>query len=422
LISVPEPTGPPERRRTSWLSQVVEAGPPSLPDPADVRLRRTLLAILALSSGVAAVAWSALYAAFGEWAPALLPAVYALGAVATLLAVGRRYSLALVLRMQLVLILFTPFLLGITLGGFVESSGVVLWSLLAPIGAFLIGGRKGALPWLGAYVVLVAATALLEPWTRSSNNLPEWIVQAFFVLNIGGVSAIAFGMLYHFVGENQRILRLLGLEKEKSERLLLNVLPQDIVDSLRDDQRTIADRYEAVSILFADIVGFTSLSREMAPEELVDLLNHVFTRFDFLAAKHGVEKLKTVGDTYMAVSGAPQRRSDHAHALARMAIEMRQWLAEDPRLLSVGMRFRIGINSGAVVAGVIGTTKFQYDIWGDAVNLASRMESHGEPGRIQVGPVTRELLKEEFVLSPRGEIDVKGQGTVQAWFLEVSAS
>jgi adenylate cyclase len=389
-------------------------------DADDIQLRKTLLTMLALFTGVAGIVWGALYLAFDEWVAALPAAAYAVASASTLLMIGRRGGLALMLRTQLTLILFTPFLIGIGLGGFLLSSGVVLWSLLAPIGAFLIGGRRGALPWLWAYFVLVTVTALLEPWTRSSNNLPAEVVQAFFVLNIGGVSAIAFGMLYHFVGENQRILRLLGLEKDKSERLLLNVLPSDIVESLRDDDQAIAEHYDAVSILFADIVGFTALSRKMPPSEVVDLLNYVFTHFDSLAARHSVEKLKTIGDSYMVVSGAPQRRPDHAHALARMALDMRSWLGEDPRLAAAGIRFRMGINSGPVVAGVIGTTKFQYDVWGDAVNVASRMESQGEPGRIQLGPRTYALLKEEFACSLRGEVDVKGQGAIQTWFLDAA--
>jgi len=225
-------------------------------------------------------------------------------------------------------------------------------------------------------------------------------------------------MLYFFVGENQRVLGLLQLEKGKSDRLLLNVLPQDVAEVLRDGDETIAEQYESVSVMFADVVGFTPFAASMEPRRMVGLLNEVFSEFDALADRHGVEKIHTIGDGYMAVAGVPRRRHDHAQAVATMALEMLAWLEEHRSSLPGDLQFRIGINSGPVVAGVIGTSKFQYDVWGDAVNLASRMESQGVPGRIQVAPATQELLQHEFELTPRGPVEVKGKGAVETWFLE----
>jgi class 3 adenylate cyclase len=200
-------------------------------------------------------------------------------------------------------------------------------------------------------------------------------------------------------------------EHDRAEGLLLNVLPGMVATELKETGSTTARRFEEVSVLFADIVGFTPLSATMEPEELVDRLNEVFTHFDGLAERHGVEKIRTIGDTYMVAAGIPVPRSDHAHALAAMALDMLTFAARS------SLSFRIGINSGPAVAGVIGTRKFQYDVWGDTVNTASRMESHGEPGRIQISDATNDLIKDDFATGLRGRIEVKGKGQLTTWWL-----
>ena len=272
--------------------------------------------------------------------------------------------------------------------------------------------------WLLVYLSLVAITPLFAHSLTTPEMLPTGVILTFFVLNVGSVSAIAFGLLYYFVGENQRVLALLQLEKYKSEQLLLNILPKEVADVLRDEEHTIAEQYDSVSILFADIVGFTPLSERMDAGEVVDLLNQVFSRFDALVDDHGVEKVRTIGDNYMVVAGAPRRRPNHAHTLAEVALEMMASLAEFSLPTGDRLQFRIGINSGPVVAGVIGTKKFQYDVWGDAVNVASRMESHGIPGKIQIGPATHELVRDRYQCVRRGSIDIKGKGSIDTWILE----
>ena len=210
---------------------------------------------------------------------------------------------------------------------------------------------------------------------------------------------------------------MLIFEQVKSENLLLNVLPKEIAPILKEDKGTIAERFDAVSILFADLVGFTPLSTEIAPEDMVDLLNEIFSYFDTLVEKFGLEKIRTIGDNYMIASGVPVPREDHAYALASQALEMREYLEALPQQYGRKIMFRIGMNSGSVVGGVIGKQKFHYDVWGDAVNLASRMESQGVAGMIQVTNRTRELIKDQFIFEPRGEIDIKGKGLVKTWFL-----
>ncbi|MDJ1179784.1 adenylate/guanylate cyclase domain-containing protein [Roseofilum sp. BLCC_M91] len=206
-------------------------------------------------------------------------------------------------------------------------------------------------------------------------------------------------------------------EQEKSELLLLNILPQAIASQLKNGQATIADGFTEVTILFADLVGFTQLAERYSPSELVKLLNEIFSRFDALTEKHHLEKIKTIGDAYMVAGGIPMERSDHAEAIAEMALEMIAAIAEFNHQSQEHFQIRIGINTGPVVAGVIGTKKFSYDLWGDAVNTASRMESHGLPGTIQVSQSTYEKLKRKYQFQERGEIPIKGKGQLKTYFL-----
>jgi PAS domain S-box-containing protein len=214
------------------------------------------------------------------------------------------------------------------------------------------------------------------------------------------------------------------LEQSKSERLLLNILPHLIADKLKtlqenklDSGAAIAEQFESATILFADIVGFTPMSQRMPATELVNLLNQIFSTFDRIAEKHGLEKIKTIGDAYMVAGGLPVTRDDHADAIARMALDMQQAILEFQSDINEPLSIRIGINTGSVVAGVIGIRKFIYDLWGDTVNVASRMESSGLPGKIQVTSATYEILKQKFSFVERGTIDVKGRGKMRTYWL-----
>jgi class 3 adenylate cyclase len=206
-------------------------------------------------------------------------------------------------------------------------------------------------------------------------------------------------------------------EKATSERLLLNVLPAPIAERLKTGESLIVDRFDAVSVMFADIVGFTTVASKTSPVELVTMLNEVFSMFDKLAEQHGLEKIKTIGDAYMVVAGIPQPVADHAIAIAHMALDMQAGIDSYAKRTNTDLTIRIGIHTGSVVAGVIGTKKFIYDLWGDTVNTASRMESTGVPGRIQVTEATCRLLRDQFELEPRGPIDIKGKGQMHTYLL-----
>ncbi len=211
---------------------------------------------------------------------------------------------------------------------------------------------------------------------------------------------------------------LLEVEQKKTEDLLLNIMPRKVIDQLKNDPSAIAERFNDTTILFADIVGFTAMSSSISPEELVQMLNTIFSAFDLLAEKHHLEKIKTIGDAYLVVGGLPERRADHAQAIAAMAIDMMEALEEINRQRGKDLKIRVGIHSGPVIAGVLGTKKFLYDLWGDAVNTASRMESSGVPGAIQVSEGTYALIKDDYLMESRGTIEVKGKGSMKTYFLK----
>jgi guanylate cyclase len=204
--------------------------------------------------------------------------------------------------------------------------------------------------------------------------------------------------------------------QQESDDLLHNILPDEIATKLKTDHSMIADDFKAASVLFADVVGFTPMSSKMSPPELVGLLNSVFSTFDDFVRDLGLEKIKTVGDEYMVASGVPRPRADHAHAIAELALRIRDHCAQH-QFLGHDLQLRIGINSGPVVAGIVGTHKFAYDLWGDVVNTASRMESHGLPGSIQISSATFDLIRDDFVCELRGTVEVKGQGDTETYFL-----
>ncbi len=217
--------------------------------------------------------------------------------------------------------------------------------------------------------------------------------------------------------ENRRLVEELRRERQRADRLLGNVLPDAIAERLKNGELGIAERFEAATVLFGDLVSFTQLSARMAPGDVVSLLNDVFSSFDELAGALGVEKIKTLGDGYFAVAGLPKPRPDHARVMAELALGMQLALEGVNARRGLNLQLRVGIHTGPVVAGVIGLKKFSYDLWGDTVNIASRMESSGLPGRVHVTAAAREALLEAFAFDRRGIIDVKGKGPMETWFL-----
>ncbi|MFL7869540.1 MAG: adenylate/guanylate cyclase domain-containing protein [Anaerolineales bacterium] len=382
-------------------------------DPNDndnLRLQKSLLVVCAFPFMFVGLAWGVMYFLFHEPLAGVIPFSYGIISFLSILYFARTRQYAFFRFSQLTLILLLPFLLMIALGGFVNGSAVVLWALISPLGALLFDEPRRALGWFLAFILLVTLSGFLQPYVQRVNQLSPPLVIFFFVVNLFGVSAIAFLMVSYFVRQK-------NLFEQKSEALLLNILPKEIAAILKNESRTIADQYDEASVLFADMVGFTPLSAKLPPVEMVELLNEVFSFFDSLLDKYGVEKIRTIGDSYMVASGVPRRRPDHAQALTHMALEMRDYIAKHSFRNGQRVSFRIGINSGSMIAGVIGQRKFVYDVWGDAVNVASRMESHGLGDAVQVSRATYELIKDEFLCEPRGTVDIKGKGKMEVWLV-----
>ena len=376
-------------------------------DTEEERLTKAVLTLSACLVGVLSFAWVFTYFAIGQPLAAAIPLAYQIVSLASLVVFSRTRRVRTFHASQLAMILVLPFLLQLSLGGFVPSSAVILWALVAPIGALMFFG--GSLRWFVAYGALVVIAGLLQPALPAPDPpVPQAVIGTFFVMNVLGVSTTVFLLLRYFVQEREK-------ERAKSERLLLNVLPKAIAARLRDTHVTIADGFDEVTVLFADIVDFTTMSAGAAPAEIVGLLNELFSRFDQLADHHGLEKIKTIGDAYMVAGGIPVARDDHAEAVAEMALDM---VAEiDGRRDGRRLQLRIGIDTGPVVAGVIGLRKFIYDLWGDTVNTASRMESHGLPGGIQVTDRTFQRLCDRYRFEERGTVQVKGKGEMRTWLL-----
>jgi class 3 adenylate cyclase len=248
-------------------------------------------------------------------------------------------------------------------------------------------------------------------------DLPAGVPETLDVISALSVMATLVFFVQLFTSDTVRAEGRLAIEHARSERLLLNVLPKSISARLKDDDKAIADGFAQVTVLFADLVGFTELSQRLGPAALVDMLNHVFSAFDDLAAELGLEKIKTIGDCYMVAAGLPDERPDHVEAAARMALGIREALTRINREAGYGLRLRIGLHTGPVIAGVIGKKKFIYDLWGDTVNTASRMESSGIEQEIQVTKQVYEQLTAKFDLTLRGTIKVKGKGELETYLL-----
>ena len=396
-------------RRGGFLGRLGAIG--VAPDDGEQeRLAKAVITLSACLVTALSTVWVITYFTLGLPVSAAIPLVYQVVSIGSLVAFARTKRLRPFRTSQLAMMLMLPFLLQLSLGGFVPSSAVVLWSFTAPVGALMFKGTRSSIGWLLAYVAVLALSGLLDPFLDPA-EVPSAVIITLFVLNLAGVSTTAFLLLRYFVLEREH-------ERTKSERLLLNVLPAPIAARLRDSVSTIADGFDGVTVLFADIVDFTTLSATATPNQVVEFLNGLFSRFDRLAERHGLEKIKTIGDAYMVAGGLPVPRSDHADAVADMALDMMAELGAVDHRLGADIQLRIGIDTGPVVAGVIGVRRFIYDLWGDTVNTASRMESQGVPGSIQVTERTYQQLCSQYSFAERGPVFVKGKGEMKTWFLE----
>jgi adenylate cyclase len=385
-------------------------------DSEELRQKKTLLVLLAVLIMPVSAVWGTVYLAFGS-AVGIVPYIYLAVSLGSLVLFARTRSLRHFLVIQLLDILLTTTVGQMLAGGFLASGGVGLWGILAPLGALVFVEVRSAIGWFVAFVLVFLLTGLAGEVLFREADVPTWFTSAMLALNVIGAGSVAFTLLASFADQRNEALTALRIEQQKSELLLMNILPSSIAERLKAASQTIADHFGSASILFADIVDFTPVAQRLTPTEVVGILDQLFSHFDALVERHGLEKIKTIGDCYMAAAGVPDPSPDHARRAALLALDMRDAVATSTFGDGFALQMRIGINSGPVTAGVIGSKRFLYDLWGDAVNTASRMESLSTPGEIQITQATCELLKDEFLCRRRGTILVKGKGEMETWYL-----
>jgi len=395
-------------------------------DSPEEKLRKSLLIFACSFMNLAVVLWLAIYWLMGLNFSANVPLYYQLVSVGSLIYYLRTKHFEVFRFVQLSLFLFAPFAMQWSMGSSITSSGMMLWALLAPIGALVVSNWRESVPWFFAYIVMTIISGVFDYFLGAGNEggMPMKTIGVFFALNFVAMSSIIYFLVRHFVIEMEKIKvqlaqqhQLLEEEQKKSERVLLNVLPGAIAQRLKNEQGLIADGYADVTVMFVDLVNFTQLTEMLAPTEMVGLLNEIFSGFDVLSEKYGVEKIKTMGDAYMVVGGFDPERIAYTADIADMAIEMRDYVANHPGFAKYHLSVHTGIATGPVVAGVIGTKRFIYDLWGDTVNIASRLTDEATFGLIQVDKVTYNRLHDSFAFEPRATVNIKGKGEMAMYRL-----
>jgi guanylate cyclase len=380
-------------------------------DSHDMRVQKRLQVAMAVLSIPVVGLWGLLFVVEGHAQYAVWQLGYCLGTAGMLafLAVTKRFDVFRVAHP--ILVMLAPFALHLHLGGFRGSGGALFWSMLAPIAAVMFGQTRHSWRMFAALIALALFGWFREVYAPPATYALSLRERSFhFAFNTIGFIAFLFVSTRYFVTRIER-------EKARSERLLLNVLPPSVAERLKRDEGVIADRFESATVLFTDIVGFTPLAAKLEAHELVHLLDEIFSAFDAIADRRGLEKIKTIGDAYMLVGGVPDPNPEHAALVAEAALEIREYVARFAHERGLDVSMRIGMHSGEVVAGVIGRRKFTYDLWGDTVNTASRMESHGAAGKIHVSDAAAARLRDGFALEERGAVTVKGKGEMQTFWL-----
>lgn len=401
---------PREPKLPAWALPLADLGVRP-PDPPELRAQKRLQTLMAWASLPMVGSWGGLFGLLGRWDLSLYPFSYCVVTLGMLALLPWTQGFQWFRVGHPALVMAAPYALHWALGGIQGSAGAILWSGIGLVAALLFLGPDRSLLWFWVLLIGIALTGLrIGPLRPESFELTRWQIDFMFLFTVTGF----FSFIYL---SGRFFYALQAFERGRSEFLLGNILPESISARLRQDQGVLADSHPEVTVLFSDLVGFTPLSRTKTAPELVSILDRIFSDFDGLCEAHGLEKIKTIGDAYMCAAGLPEACEDHAERAAALALDMVACLERVSKQLEVDLQLRIGLHSGEVVAGVIGQKKFAYDIWGDTVNTASRMESHSLPGRIQVSRATRERLGDRFRVESRGTLEVKGLGLQETFFL-----
>jgi class 3 adenylate cyclase len=395
-------------------------------DSEEMKLRKTLLIFASGLMNLAAILWLAIYWWMGMKLPTSIPLGFQILSALVVLIYLRTRNFNFFRVAQLSLFLFFPFIIQWSIGSFVSSSGISLLAILAPIGAMVCYGPRESIPWFFAYVVLTILSGVFDFFLARGEDygIPMKTIAVFFVMNFTIISTMVYLLLRHFIQERNRYEKqlaeqheLVRIEREKSERLLVSILPTHIAERLKLQPGTIADGFADVSVMFADVVGFTRMAEELTPNQVVSFLDEVFTRFDKLTAKYGLDKIKTIGDAYMVVGGLAGERQTYVDHVADMALEIMELTQTDPQLRRLAVQLHIGIATGPAIAGVIGATRFIYDLWGDTVNLSSRLTAEASGGMILVDKTTYRRLGHRYAFDNPRTIAIKGKGETTVYRL-----
>ena len=398
-------------------------------DSEELQLKKSLLMLATGLVCVMSMLWLFIYWQLGPQFSTTIPFAFQLLLAGNMVIYLKTRNFDLFRHTQLGLFLFMPFVAQWSIGNFITASGVSLWGLLAPVGAILFCGVRESIAWFAAYIFLTALSGFFDYYLADSVMSATKSVSIrtsvfFFVLNFIAVSTIVYLLLRFSTLEKEKAAlrldeahRLLQAEQERSEKLLLNILPGSIAERLKNSSQTIADGFADVTVMFADIVNFTRVAEGLTPQQVFAMLNRIFSSFDELAEKYGMEKIKTIGDAYMVAGGLNGDSAEYSDAIADMALDMRDLLHRDFNVNQMHLEVRIGIGTGPVVAGVVGKKKFIYDLWGDTVNIASRITSEGVPGMIQVDEVTYRRLSGRYDFHDPQTIYLKGKGNMVVYRL-----
>jgi adenylate cyclase len=398
-----------------------------LTDEQEIKLRRSLLVFVSAFMNLAVMLWLAIYWWMGVHFSSNVPLTYQIVSVSSMVYYLKTGKFAAFRFVQLVLFLFAPFVMQWSIGDSITASGVMLWALLAPVSAVVVSGWRESIPWFVSYMVMTALSGFFDYYLNHGvqSGIGLNTIGVFFALNFAAMSSLIYFLVRYFVLQTERDKEQLALqhtlleeEQKKAESLLLNILPAHIARRLKDRHEQIADGCSDVTVMFADISNFTQLSELLSPEQVVTVLNTIFSWFDAMTEKYRLDKIKTIGDAYMVVGGLTREENeDHVCHVADMALEMEDFLALHPDLGRYNIGIHVGIATGAVVAGVIGTKRFSYDMWGDTVNTASRLTNEALQGEIVVDRSTYNRLRQQYLFAPPSIINVKGKGEMTVYRL-----
>jgi class 3 adenylate cyclase len=395
-------------------------------DTQEDKLRSSLLIFACAFMNFAVMFWLAIYWLMGQNYSTNIPLAYQAVSLSSLVYYLKTKNFQLFRFIQLSLFLFAPFVMQWSVGSSITSSGVTIWALLAPVGAVVVAGWRESIPWFVAYIILTSVSGFFDYFLGVGNTggLEIKTIGVFFALNFAAMSSILYFLVRYFVLETEKIKdqldqkhTLLVDEQKKADSLLLNVFPVSIANRLKDHQTLIADGHSDVTVMFADISNFTQMTEQMAPKQMVGLLNKIFSWFDSMTDKYGLEKIKTIGDAYMVVGGLTRSHEDYVKSMVDMALEMQEFITLHPDLARHNMGIHVGIATGPAVAGVIGSKRFIYDVWGDTVNIASRLADDGKKGEILTDKTTYNRLRQYYIFEPPKIVNMKGKGEVVSYKL-----